>query len=54
MPEKPKAAAKKISNAGCQKKVGKHPAFGMWKDRKELGKVDQFVRNRRKGRRTSF
>jgi antitoxin (DNA-binding transcriptional repressor) of toxin-antitoxin stability system len=27
-----------------------HPAFGMWKNRKDLSDVDQFVRRLRKGR----
>jgi antitoxin (DNA-binding transcriptional repressor) of toxin-antitoxin stability system len=31
-------------------KVTEHPAFGMWKDRKDLRNVDVFVRTLRKGR----
>jgi hypothetical protein len=31
-------------------KVSEHPAFGMWKDRKDLRDVDAFVRSVRKGR----
>jgi antitoxin (DNA-binding transcriptional repressor) of toxin-antitoxin stability system len=27
-----------------------HPAFGMWKDRKDLSNVKQYVRKLRKGR----
>jgi hypothetical protein len=32
------------------RKVADHPAFGLWKDRKDLQDVDRHVRNLRKGR----
>lgn len=31
--------------------VSRHPAFGMWKDRRDLADVDAFVRGLRQGRR---
>jgi antitoxin (DNA-binding transcriptional repressor) of toxin-antitoxin stability system len=31
-------------------KVREHPAFGMWKDRKDMKDVDAFVRSLRKAR----
>jgi hypothetical protein len=30
--------------------IQEHPAFGMWKDRKDMKDVEQFVRKLRKGR----
>lgn len=37
-------------NGGRKKTVSEHPAFGMWKDRRDLRDVKKFVRNLRKGR----
>lgn len=35
---------------GHKMPVSAHPAFGMWKDRKDMEDVDQFVRKLRRGR----
>jgi len=32
------------------KSSSKHPAFGIWADRKDMKNVDAYVRNMRKGR----
>lgn len=34
--------------------AGKHHAFGMWKDRKDMKDVDRYVRGLRRGRGNAF
>jgi len=47
---KPKGIIHPIAESKPAVKVTEHPAFGMWKDRKDLRNVDAFVRTLRKGR----
>ena len=35
---------------GKERKASSHPAFGMWKNRKDIRDVDKFVRGIREGR----
>jgi antitoxin (DNA-binding transcriptional repressor) of toxin-antitoxin stability system len=47
---KPKGIIRPLSENKPAMKVTEHPAFGMWKDRKDLQDVGTFVRSLRKGR----
>ena len=47
---KPKGIIRPLAENKPAVKVTEHPAFGMWKDRKDLRNVDAFVRTIRKGR----
>jgi hypothetical protein len=44
-----------VGNEGPgRRSVAEHPAFGMWKDRPDLAKVEAAVRKLRKGRPHAF
>ena len=47
---KPKGIIRPLTENKPTVKVTEDPAFGMWKDRKDLRNVDAFVRSLRKGR----
>ena len=55
---RPKAVISPVNGKASEKKEGesellammKHPAFGMWKDRKDMEDVEAYVRNLRKER----
>jgi hypothetical protein len=47
---KTKAVIQPIPTKSRTNKVSADPAFGMWKDRKDLGDVEGYVRKLRKSR----
>ena len=47
---KKKAVISPVGSSGSAEDMIKHPAFGMWRDRRDLADVGRVVRALRKGR----